>query len=243
MTELSDNSDRVPGRVSGQPYRDIYLERACGKALCQLYEVEGIQLLISSLSFPSIDAFYNYDRNVPNYISAYAGFDLPDTERYDQAHWQKWFDTHKDSIDIKASADAFRAYTAMTDSVRGEPDSVQLPRYEAFLTRFPNHTRARAELAGKLNALAWTMATTPASGNGDSPALRAPGGQSRVSAAVAYAQRAVELAPDANNYDTLIEALVAAGRYEDAVRTTQEALRKHPNEPMLKTRLRALLKE
>jgi len=211
---------------------DVYLQRACGKALCQLYQVEGLELLIQSLSFPSIDAFYNYDRNVPNYISTFAGFDLPDPERYDQTKWQEWFRTHKDSVDIKANADAFRAYTAMADSVQGEPDSVQVPRYEAFLVRFPKHIRARAELAGKLNSLAWAMATAAKGTPTYHPAL-----------AIKYAQRAVELAPDANNYDTLIEALLASGRKEDALRATQDALKKHPNEQMLKDRLRALQKE
>jgi len=223
------NPDAVEYLREAAKSPDVYLQRACGKALCQLYEVEGIQLLISSLSFPSIDACYNYDRNVPNSISAYAGFDLPDTERYYQAHWQRWFDTNKGSIEIKTNADAFRAYTAMTDSVRGEPDSIQLPRYEAFLTRFPNHTRARAEFAGMLNGLAWAMVTTTRDRDAKT--------------GLAYAQRAAQLSDDPNIWDTLIEAYLANGRYEDAVRTTQEGLRKHPNEPMLKTRLRALLKE
>jgi hypothetical protein len=217
---------------------DVYVQRACGKALCQLYQVEGVQLLINSLSFPSIDAFYNYDRNVPNYISAYAGFDLPDTERYEQAHWQKWFDTHKDSIDIKANADAFRAYTAMTDSVRGEPDSVQLPRYEAFLMRFPKHTRARAELAGKLNSLAWTLATT----RDITQSRRGIGivSQAKARLALKYAQRAVELSDDPNIWDTLIEAYLANGMKEDALWATQEALKKHPDNQMLRDRLHKL---
>ena len=102
---------------------DVYVQRACGKALCALYQVEGIDLLIKSMSFPSIDAFYNYDLNVPNYVSAFAGFDLPDSERYVQAKWQAWFDTHRDSINIKANADAFKAWPALTDSLRGVPDS------------------------------------------------------------------------------------------------------------------------
>jgi tetratricopeptide (TPR) repeat protein len=226
------NPDAVEYLREAAKSPDVYLQRACGKALCQLYRVEGLELLIKSLSFPSIDAFYNYDRNVPNYISTFAGFDVPDSERYVQTKWQAWFDAHRDSINIKANADAFRAYTAMTDSVRGEPDSVQVKQYEAFLVRFPNHNRARAELAGKFNSLAWTMATAAKGTPVYNPAL-----------GIKCAQRAVELAPDANNYDTLIEALLAAGRKEDALRTTQDALRKHPNEQMLKDRLRALQKE
>ena len=220
------NPDAVEYLREAAKTYDVYVQRACGKALCQLYQVEGIQLLISSLSFPSIDACYNYDRNVPNSISAYAGFDLPDTERYDQAHWQKWFDTHKGAIDIKANADAFRAYTAMTDSVRGEPDSIQLPRYEAFLVRFPNHTRARAELAGMLNGLAWAMVTTTL----DRDAKKG----------LVYAQRAAELSDDPNIWDTLIEAYLANGMKQDALRATEEALRRHSDEPMLKDRLKKL---
>ncbi len=232
------NPDAVEYLREAAKTYDVYLQRACGRALCQLYQVEGIQMLINSLSFPSIDAFYNYDRNVPNYISAYAGFDLPDSERYVQARWQKWFDTHKDSIDIKANADAFRAYTAMTDSVRGEPDSVQLPRYEAFLVRFPKHARARAELAGKLNGIAWNLATT----RDITQSRRGIGIVSQVNAKLAlkYALRAIELSDDPNIWDTLIEAYLANGKRADALSACQDALDRHPDNKMLKSRLREL---
>jgi len=95
------------------------------------------------MSFPSIDAFYNYDLNVPNYISTFAGFDLPDSERYVQAKWQAWFDTHRDSINIKFNADAYKAWTNLADSLRDVSDTAQVARYEAFLVRFPGTSERR----------------------------------------------------------------------------------------------------
>jgi len=223
-------------------FTDFYLQRACGKALCALYQVEGIDLLIKSMSFPSIDAFYNYDLNVPNYVSAYAGFDLPDSERYVQAKWQAWFDTHRDSINIKFNADAYKAWTSLSDSLRDVPDTAQVARYEAFLVRFPTYERVRKEIAGKLNGIAWNLATTP-SKTGDSPSERLrPTRRVTVpvfpaALALKYALRAVELSDDPNIWDTVIEAYLANGRKADALRACKDALAKHPNEQVLKDRL------
>jgi hypothetical protein len=250
MTETSDVSDRVPsGKTGDSPseshralrrdsprfapvFTDVYLQRACGKALCALYQVEGIDLLIKSMSFPSIDAFYNYDRNVPNYVSTFAGFDLPDSERYVQAKWQAWFDTHRDSINTKLNADAYKAWTSLSDSLRDVPDTSQVARYEAFLARFPGYKRAKAELAGKLNGIAWNLATGPKGSKGSNPKL-----------ALKYALRAVELSDDANIWDTVIEAYLVNGKKAEALRVCQEALAKHPNEQMLKDRRAQLERE
>ena len=236
MTETSDVSDRVPSGKSA-PYSDVYVQRACAKALCALYQVEGIDLLIKSLSFPSIDAFYNYDRNVPNYISAYAGSDLPDSERYVQAKWQAWFDTHHDSINIKFNADAFKAWTRLTDSLRDVPDTIQIVRYEAFLKHFPSYDRAKKELAGKLNGIAWNLATAR-----DMTQLSSIGivSQAKAKLALKYALRAVELSDDANIWDTVVEAYLANGKKADALRVCKEVLLRHPNEQVLKDRLAQL---
>jgi hypothetical protein len=116
---------------------DIYLQRAAGKALADLYQAEGIQILIKTMSFPSIDAFYNYDRNVPNYVMAYTNHDLPDSVRYDQNQWQKWFNRNKKKIDIKTNADAFREYSILTDEFKDSTTEAQLLGYEALLQRYP----------------------------------------------------------------------------------------------------------
>jgi hypothetical protein len=210
-------------------FTDVYLQRACGKALCALYQVDGIDLLIKSMSFPSIDAFYNYDRNVPNYVSTFAGFDLPDSERYVQAKWQAWFDTHRDSINIKFNADAYKAWTNLSDSLRDVPDTAQIARYEAFLVRFPSYERARKELAGRLNGIAWNLATAPKGAKGRNAKL-----------ALKCALRAVELSDDVNIWDTVIEAYLANGMKADALRVCHEEIAKHPTEQILKDRLTQL---
>jgi hypothetical protein len=219
-----------PLRNAAKTY-DVYVQRACAKALCAQYQVEGIDLLIKSMSFPSIDAFYNYDLNVPNYISTFAGFDLPDSERYVQAKWQAWFDTHRDSINIKFNADAYKAWTNLADSLRDVSDTAQVARYEAFLVRFPGYKRAKAELAGKLNGIAWNLATAPKGSKGSNPKL-----------ALKHALRAVELTDDANIWDTVIEAYLANGMKADALRVCREEIAKHPNEQILKDRLAQLEK-
>jgi hypothetical protein len=225
MANLGDQRAVEPLRSAAKTY-DVYVQRACGKALCALYQVDGIGLLVKSMSFPSIDAFYNYDRNVPNYVSTFAGFDLPDSERYVQAKWQAWFDTHRDSINIKFNAGAYKAWTNLGDSLRDVPDTAQIPLYEAFLKRFPSYDRAKKELAGKLNGIAWNLATAPKGSKGSDPRL-----------ALRYALRAVELSDDPNIWDTLIETYLANGRKADALRVCKDALARHPNEQVLKDRL------
>jgi HEAT repeat protein len=222
LGNLGDARAVEPLRNAARTY-DVYVQRACGKALCALYQVEGVDLLIKSMSFPSIDAFYNYDRNVPNYVSTLAGFDLPDSERYVQAKWQAWFDTHRDSINIRFNADAYKAWTNLSDSLRDVPDTAQVARYEAFLARFPGYQRAKAELASKLNGIAWNLATG--------------GDKARKRLALTYALRAVELSDDVNIWDTVIEAYLANGMKVDALRVCREELAKHPNEQILKDRL------
>jgi hypothetical protein len=228
MGNLGDPRAVEPLRNAARTY-DVYVQRACGKALCALYQVEGLDLLVKSMSFPSIDAFYNYDRNVPNYVSTFAGFDLPDSERYVQAKWQAWFDIHRDSINIKVNADAYKAWTNLTDSLRDVPDTAQVARYEAFLVRFPGYQRAKAELAGKLNGIAWNLATAPKGAKG-----------SNVKLALKYALRAAELSDDVNIWDTVIEAYLANGMKADALRVCREELAKHPTEQILKDRLAKL---
>ena len=106
---------------------DVYLQRAAGKALAELGYVEGIDLLIKSLSFPSIDAFVNYDRNVPNSIAAYANFDLPESLRYESQAWRRWFDQNRSRIDLRPNVQAYRSLTMLEDSLRGAPDAQQIP--------------------------------------------------------------------------------------------------------------------
>ncbi len=241
LGNLGDPRAVEPLRNAAKTY-DVYVQRACGKALCALYQVEGIDLLIKSMSFPSIDAFYNYDRNVPNYVSTFAGFDLPDSERYLQAKWQAWFDTHRDSIDIKFNADAYKAWTNLSDSLRDAPDTAQVARYEAFLVRFPGYQRAKAELAGKLNGMAWNLATAPKTRD-ITQSRRGIGivsQVSEVSLALKYALRATELSDDVNIWDTVIEAYLANGMKADALRVCNEALARYPNEQILKDRLHHL---
>lgn len=205
---------------------DVYLQRAIAKALCELGDVEGIGMLIESLTFPSIDAFYNYDYNVPNFISTYSGHDFPDPDRYDQQKWREWFAANKDKIDLKGNIAASRAYTALTESLRGASDSTMIVMMEAFLSAHPKHRNAASTLATQLNRIAWDMATAPK----DNPRYNP-------TKAIEYSKRACELAPDPNYWDTYAEALFARGKYAESAKVCEEQLKRSPGNKMFVDRL------
>jgi len=205
---------------------DVYLQRAAARSLAELYQIEGIELLIESLSFPSIDAFYNYDRNVPNWIAGYANFDLPEDERYDQERWREWYRQHRRRVDIRANVDMYRESLALTESLRGASSESQIQQYEEFLEKYPDNERIQRLLAQKLNEEAWNMVTA-AEGT---PEFDPETG-------LGYALRAVELKPHPNYYDTLAEAYVAAGRIDEAMTVCRQMLIRYPGEKMFLDRL------
>ena len=205
---------------------DIYLMRAAGRALAEMYQVDGIGVLIESLTFPSIDAFYNYDRNVPNYISAYTGFEFPEEQRYEQDAWRKWFTENKDKIDIHLNVDSFRAFTTLTEDTANLPETEQIEKMEGFLKKFPEHGRAKKMLAEKLNGVAWNMVTAAP----DQPGYNPKKG-------LEYARRAVELSDDPNYADTLGEALLANGMIDECEKLCRDMLEKHPGNQMFVDKL------
>lgn len=205
---------------------DAYLRRAAGKGLASLFELEGLEVLIESLEFPSIDAFYNYGTNVPNTIAGFAGIDLPEAERYDIAAWRRWFRENRESIHLHRTAPAYREFTALTAAARDLPERERIARFEAFLADFPEHEAARKALAELLNQVAWRMVTAPA-GSTDRD----------LAAGLAYAERAVELDPEPNKIDTLAEALEASGNLAGAIRVCEEALAQDPSQEILRARL------
>ncbi len=205
---------------------DFYLMRAAGRGLANLGLVEGIEVLIKSLAFPSIDAFYNYNVNVANDISAYAGFDLPEDRRYEQEKWQAWFDANKDKIDIRKNAEAGRKYTEFARTLTGAAPMEVIAKLEEFLQKFPGNPKASKTLAGTLNSEAWIIATAP-----PEPGKPAPAD------AVKMARRAVELDPKPEYIDTLAEALIAAGEVDEAERLCAAMLEKMPGERMFAEKL------
>lgn len=208
---------------------DIYLKRAGAQALCDLYDVDGIRVLIDTLDFPSIDAFFNYNANVPNSIATYSGHDFSETERYDQSLWMKWFDENRDKIDIKATADAFIAYRRLAFDIANLDEESKIEQYEKFLVQNPNHTQAKNELAALLNSLAWNMVTA------------VEGSKSyNLKLGLQYAQRCVELDPQVNSVDTLIEAYIRNGMIDEAKRECEKGLELYPNDGMLLARLESL---
>jgi tetratricopeptide (TPR) repeat protein len=227
LGELRDPRAIGPLREAAKSY-DVYVQRAAGRALAELNQVEGIGILIESLSFPSIDAFFNYDKNVPNYVAAYSNHDFPESERYDQERWRAWFRENRDKIDIKGSVEAYRALSAQEESLRTASPETQITIYEDLHRTYPDYVRIRKALATKLNEVAWGMVTAPAA----SP-------ERNLSEGLKHARRAVELEPEANYYDTLIEAYMANGQPDEALAVCREALRRYPGEKMLQDRMKA----
>ena len=205
---------------------DVYLQRAAGTALCDLYQVEGIGILIESLTFPSIDAFYNYARNVPNTIASYSGYDFDGDERYSQDKWREWFKENKDKIDLKTNVDSFRAYSKINKSLADVSEIEAIELLENFLKDYPDFEKAKIDLAGKLNGVAWNMVTAPE----DSKDYNLEQG-------LKYALRAVELTSDPNYIDTLAEAYMANGQIDEAIKICEDMIAQGKNVNMFKERL------
>ena len=213
-------------KKAAQSY-DVYLQRAAGKALAELGDVEGIEVLINSLSFPSIDAFENYNRNVSNDIAMYAGFDLPDSERYNQQKWIEWFSIHKSSIDIKKNITTLDQYNALQDSIAQDNQEDKIIPLKQFIESYPDFYKAKKDLARILNSVAWSMVTTPAGAENYNPEK-----------GLEYAQLCVELDPQMNYIDTLAEAQLVNGNIDEAKKICEKMLSDHPDEKMFLDRLR-----
>lgn len=208
---------------------DVYLQREAARGLANLGEPEGVEILIRSLAFPSIDAFYNYDRNVPNDIAVYLGHDLDEKDRYDRRRWMAWFEAHGDGVDIRANAEAHRAFRAFDATTRGLPPVERAEALETFLADHPGNRRAEDALASLLNGLAWNAVTAPRG----SPGFDAEKG-------LAWAKRAVELHPEPNIIDTLAEAHLAAGNLDEAESVCVEMLAKKPGWKMFADRMKRI---
>lgn len=209
--------------------KDAYLMRACGKALAELGYAEGIDLLIDSMEFPSIDAFFNYNYNIPNFLAAYTGTDFSEGntgERYNPENWRKWMAANRDKLDLKANIAAHRDFAKLPASISTDAD---LDAYELFLKQYPNHTRARKALAGYLNSTAWNLVTAQR----DTPAFDAQKG-------LRYAIRCCELDDDANYLDTLAEAYEVNGMIAEALKVCEDALKKYPGNGMFTDRIKRL---
>lgn len=225
------NPDAIPLLQKAAKSNDVYVNRACGKTLAELYQIEGVEILIKSLSFPSIDAFYNYDRNIPNFLAAYTNFDFSEDERYDQTRWQNWFEKNKNKINLSKNVVAYRAFTELNDSLRNKSDEEKIQKFEELLKKFPYYQSIRKALARKLNEVAWNMVTAAKGTKDYNPET-----------GLKYARRATELVPDRNYFDTLAEALLANGKIEESLKLCQEMLKKYPNENMFLERIKKLQK-
>ncbi len=225
LAALNDPRAIEPFRAAARS-NDVYLQRAAAKGLANLFMVEGIEILIRSLSFPSIDAFFNYDYNVPNFISIYSGFELTEDQRYEQDSWMKWFGENRERIDIKANVLAYRDYQVLLKEIRDLKPIEQIQKYEGFLAKHPGHRACRKPYGDLLNQVAWDMATAPKGSPGSDP-----------SSALKYALRAVEMNPHPNIIDTLAQAYEAAEMIDKAIDVCREALKKHPGEKMFLDRL------
>ena len=200
---------------------DVYLQRTAGKSLAEMGYIEGIEILIESLSFPSIDAFENYNYNVPNFIAMYSGYDMSESERYDKTKWEEWFSANKNSIDIQKNLEDLHAYKALQDSLSDLTDKKKIHKYEAFLSVHPDFLYVKKDLARILNSAAWDMVTAPKQNERYNPVL-----------GLEYAKRCVELDPQLNYIDTLAEAYYVNGDYVKALEICNDILIENPNEKM-----------
>ncbi|MCD6328815.1 MAG: HEAT repeat domain-containing protein, partial [Candidatus Cloacimonetes bacterium] len=200
---------------------DAYLQRAAGKSLAELGYIEGIDILIKSLSFPSIDAFDNYNYNVPNFISMYSGFDLPESGRYDQQKWREWFDENKMQINIQENLKNLDEYHVLQDSIAQFEELEKIQPLEIFLVSHQNFIKAKKDLAQILNSVAWKMVTASEGSK-----------KYNLQNGLEYAKRCVELDPQLNYIDTLAEAYYQNRDYMNALKICNDILEDHPKEMM-----------
>ncbi|HEX37585.1 MAG TPA: hypothetical protein ENG70_01805 [Candidatus Cloacimonetes bacterium] len=205
---------------------DVYLQRAAGKSLAEMGYVEGIEILIESLSFPSIDAFENYNYNIPNFIAMYAGFDLPDSERYDQQKWMDWFKVNKDSINILQNISNINDYNSVRDSITELNQDSKILLLQNFIKKHPKFLQAKKDLASILNNIAWNLITAPVGSENYDPIK-----------GLEYARLCVELDPQIQYIDTLAEAEFVNGNVEESKRICEQALADKNNEKMFLERL------
>ena len=231
FTNFRDDRALEPLRKATKS-EDFYLKRAAAKGLATLYQIDAIEILIDSLSFYSLDTVDNYGNNLINYIAAYAGFDFPEAERYDQARWKEWYRQNKDKIDIKENVDSYMDFLKLSSSIQNVSVEMQIQQYEEFLAKHPNHKSAKGTLGNLLNQVAWDMVMA----DKNTPAYNPEKGLS-------YALRAVELHPIPMIIDTLVEAYYANGKIDLAIELCREELKKNPDEKMFKDRLEKYLKE
>jgi hypothetical protein len=198
---------------------DVYVQRAAARALCELGQEEGIGVLIESLTFPSIDAFWNYGRNVPNSIAAYCGTDLPGNDRYEQEKWREWFNKNRGKIDVRANVAEYVEFNDVLAACQNAPLDERVRMMDALYSKYPKSERIRKTLADMLNGAGYTMVTAPKGSPSHDP------GQG-----LKYAMRAAELDPTPEIMDTLAEAYIANGRIGDAVKLCREMLKTRPTD-------------
>ncbi|MBN2016755.1 MAG: HEAT repeat domain-containing protein [Candidatus Cloacimonetes bacterium] len=200
---------------------DAYLQRAAGKSLADMGYIEGIEILIESLSFPSIDAFENYNYNIPNFIAMYTGNDFSEQVRYDLHTWKDWFDKNKDSINIEVNIDIMEKYNLLIDSLSSFEQVSKIQPLDNFVNKYPHLMKAKKDLASILNNVAWDLVT-------------APTGTRRydLEKGLEYALRCVELDPQLNYIDTLAEAYLQSGLYQQALDICNDVLKDHPENSM-----------
>jgi len=183
--------------------------------------IEGIDILIASLSFPSIDAFDNYNYNIPNFIAMYSGYDLPESERYDQQKWREWFDENKFQINIQENMKNLNEYQILQDSISDFEQQEKIQPLEIFLSSHQDFIKARKDLAHILNSVAWVMVTALEGSE-----------QYDIHNGLEYAKRCVELDPQLNYIDTLAEAYYQKGDYAQALKICNDVIADHPKEKM-----------
>ncbi len=205
---------------------DVYLQRAASKALAEMGYIEGIEMLIKSLSFPSIDAFENYNYNVPNVIAMYAGYDLPESERYDQQKWMDWFQSHKDSINIIKNLEIIEKYHSLQDSISELNDEDKLPYFIKFQQTYPDFMKVRKDLAALLNRIAWEKVTSPEGSQKYDPVK-----------GLEFAKLCVQLDDQLNYIDTLAEAQLVNGNVLEAKRICEKVLSANSGDKMFLDRL------
>jgi len=228
-SEMSSEILRFLYYYADQLSHDIYLQRAIGEVLAWFGEIRGVEMLISSLSFPSIDAFENYNHNIPNTIAGLVNHDFSEPERYDKQIWQDWFAENGEKVDLKYNIGMLEELKKLSADIDQKDADKKIRRYEIFLEQYPESVRVKKDLANLFNREAWEKVTSERDLEFYDPDL-----------GLYYALRAVELDPSLNHLDTLAEAYLAFGLEIESRELCERVLEDYPENEMFLKRIEAL---
>ena len=135
----------VPYLLKLEKDPDIFVKRAVAQALMASGEKKGVPLMISTMTFYSLDnSTYNYGRNVGNILKQYTNQKWGETDKdmIDMKKWQEWWDKNGTDFDIKPFIDAAKLIDEGDILRRDKKDNEAKAKYKEALEKSKGYNLA-----------------------------------------------------------------------------------------------------